>query len=431
MVGALRLIAPAAAGLSVLLTIAFCASPDTQLKAGIEAAERGDWQTAEAELRSYQRENPESAEAAVWHAQAVVRLGQPFDAILELEPFVKRHPGSVGAVVLYADLLQNVAHNAPLAEKTLIEASQSAPKELQIWSLLGKLYLAKPDPEKAADAFSKARQLAPGDPMIGGGLAYAHGEMGMTAAADSEFQAALNSGGAKNGALLALYASFLQESGRAEKSISFYDQAIACNLDDWQVYVHRAKAYVSVEDYKRAEADALHALETGGERRETRLLLLKVYQKLNQPAKAQEQLDVIARMDNKESKLWATTRELHQALNKAEAAVTRGDCAGAIAPYEQIVKAMPTFYEPWFPLGVCYAQLGRKSDAENALKSYLRAQPLSADGHSVLGLLYLDMGRFSEAQAHLTLALQLDPKEEEARAGLAACHQNPACHPDQ
>src|SRR5208283_3613600 len=105
MVGALRWIAPAAAGLSVLLTIAFCASPDTQLKAGIEAAERGDWQTAEAEIRSYQRENLESAEAAVWHARAVVRLGRTgripafrarADASLRSRP--SRYPRSVAVV---------------------------------------------------------------------------------------------------------------------------------------------------------------------------------------------------------------------------------------------------------------------------------------------------------------------------------------------
>ncbi len=414
------------------LCLLFGAAPDhSLLNEGTKAAQRGDWKTAEATLRTYQRENPESIQAAVLHAKALTQLGQPFDAILELEPFVKTHPSAVPAVVLYTDLLQTFAHNVPLAEETLIKATELTPKEAPLWDLLGKLYLARPAPEKAANAFERARRLAPADPLIWSGLAYAHGQMGKTAEADREFKVALNTAGNKNGALLALYGSYLQESGEVERSISNYSQAIASGLDDWQVYAHRAKAYLSVGDYSKAEADALHALKTGGERRETRLMLLKIYQKIDRSDKATEQLDVIATMDERESKLWATIRELHQALNKAEAAVDKGDCAGAITSYEQIVKAMPTFYEPWFPLGVCYSQVGRKSEAELALKSYLKAQPLSADGHSVLGLLYLDMGRFSEAQAQLSLALEIDPKAEEARLGLAACKREPACRSDR
>jgi Tfp pilus assembly protein PilF len=52
------------------------------------------------------------------------------------------------------------------------------------------------------------------------------------------------------------------------------------------------------------------------------------------------------------------------------------------------------------------------------LQTFLRLQPLSADGHSALGLLLLSQQRIAEARAELEEALRLDPASTEAKEAL-------------
>lgn len=115
----------------------------------------------------------------------------------------------------------------------------------------------------------------------------------------------------------------------------------------------------------------------------------------------------------------ATGLDLHDALSAAEAAITRGDCASAIAPYQKATALMPILHEAWLRSGVCLSQVGRAAEAEAALKKYLSFQPLSGGGHTALGLLYLKQARFAEARTELRKALDIDPEAVEVASGLA------------
>jgi tetratricopeptide (TPR) repeat protein len=83
------------------------------------------------------------------------------------------------------------------------------------------------------------------------------------------------------------------------------------------------------------------------------------------------------------------------------------------------VKMLPTFYEAYFDLGVCYSQTGRPGPAEAALRKYLEFQPVSADGHAALGLLLFQQARGKEASAELEQALAIDPSLDEVKKALA------------
>jgi Flp pilus assembly protein TadD len=84
------------------------------------------------------------------------------------------------------------------------------------------------------------------------------------------------------------------------------------------------------------------------------------------------------------------------------------------------VKALPTFYEAYFDLGMCYGQTGRLAEAEAAFRKYLSFQPASADGHASLGVLLLEEGRKGDAIPELEEAIQIDPSLTEARKNLAS-----------
>ncbi|MBA3440221.1 MAG: tetratricopeptide repeat protein [Pyrinomonadaceae bacterium] len=116
------------------------------------------------------------------------------------------------------------------------------------------------------------------------------------------------------------------------------------------------------------------------------------------------------------------SRDLRLSLRTAEPLLRQGQFAEAAKHYEDIVRLLPTFYEAYFALGVCYSQTARSAQAETAFKKYLTFQPLSADGHAALGLLLTQQNRSREAKLELERALQLDPSLLEARKALARVH---------
>jgi Flp pilus assembly protein TadD len=121
-----------------------------------------------------------------------------------------------------------------------------------------------------------------------------------------------------------------------------------------------------------------------------------------------------------EDEHFAMGRTLRDNLGEVEPLLLKGDYQQAAVRYEAIVKTLPTFYEAYFDLGMCYGQLGRLPDAEAAFRKYLSFQPASADGRASLGILLLEEGRGAEAVPELEEAIQIDPSLTEARKSLAS-----------
>src|SRR5216684_3222976 len=79
----------------------------------------GDWVQAEALYRAEVQAAPDSAEMVAGHARSLVRLRQPFDALIELEELLKRKPAATAAAKLYAALCDSVLGDHAKAEDTL------------------------------------------------------------------------------------------------------------------------------------------------------------------------------------------------------------------------------------------------------------------------------------------------------------------------
>jgi len=136
--------------------------------------------------------------------------------------------------------------------------------------------------------------------------------------------------------------------------------------------------------------------------------------------KAQEYAELVQKIGAAEDARYAMGRSLRDNLGQVEPLLLKGDYKEAAVRYEAIVKALPTFYEAYFDLGMCWGQLGRLPDSEAAFRKYLSFQPASADGHASLGVVLLEESRGPEAVPELAEAIQIDPSLTEARKNLAS-----------
>jgi tetratricopeptide (TPR) repeat protein len=388
---------------------------------GESAARRLDWAEAERQFRVCRQQQPASSACAVGHAEALAHLSQPYDGILELEAFVAKQPAEVDALKALAQLLDTVALDRRRAEEFWLRAAKLAPGDASVWHELGAMYAEQQRAAEALDAYTKAVALHPADALLVAGLGYSRGLNGDGDAAERDFKRALALNDRlphPRSAVLLLYGGFLRDSGRAAESVAAMSRAIAMGAPGWRALYERARSYERLDDYPRAAADAEQALKLAGNRRDIRLLLLRIYRGQGDAARSAEQTAAITQLTAAENAQLAKERELREALRQAEAAVDHGDCLAAVTPYETVTRLLPTFYEAWFPLGVCYSQQGRAADAEAALNRYLGYQPLSADGHAALGLLLSTQRRWADARSQLQQALDLDPALTEAAVAL-------------
>jgi len=147
---------------------------------------------------------------------------------------------------------------------------------------------------------------------------------------------------------------------------------------------------------------------------------LRIYRDERRPEEAKKYAELVRKLAGDEDAHYATGRALLASLAEVEPLLLKGDYTQAAVRYESIIKTLPTFYEAYFDLGMCYGQTGRLKDAESAFRKYLSMQPASADGHASLGILLLEQGRGREAVPELREAIQIDPTLTEARKNLAS-----------
>lgn len=397
-------------------------STDNHLLLGKTDAQQGRWKEAEEHFRIYRQVNPKSPEATVLHARALVQLNQPFDAVLELEELLAAVPDAVPALKLYAGLLDAVVDDDAQAEEVLVRCTTLAPDDLEVWTALAHHYLSH---QKSADAircFEQALRLAPDDPTLVAGLASAFGQADQPQRATELFTRALklNEPITNRHHLVYLsYAEYLLKQERAAESLPLFDKSLELNARSSNALYGRAAAYEKLKDLKRAEQDALAAARESPKRRDARQLLLRIYRAQRDQEKMLGEAAAIEKLTEEETAQYTLARSLRLALRTAEPLLREGKFADAAKHYEEIVRLLPTFYEAYFALGVCYFQTARLDQSETSFRKYLSFQPLSADGHASLGLLLMQQARHAEARQALSRALQLDPSLNEARKALA------------
>jgi tetratricopeptide (TPR) repeat protein len=403
-------------------------SATDHLHAGLKFEREKKWAEAEREFRIARQEDPNSAAAAIGHAESLVQLGQPFDAELELQSFVQEHPRSERAHEFYAVVALGASDDFLVAKNELQTCVTLEPNNALAWKSLGDVYLGTAQSSEAVKAYSKSSRLLPNNPMIVAALGDAYSENGEKEKADEAFRRAIKMTAVSSqspqdrksqAAVQYLYGKYLLGENRAKESVAATTLALSFNPRSAAALLNRARAYQAIQDYKHAEADALSAFQFDPHDKEGPLLLVGIYRKANEPEKAQKYADIAQKLVDQEQEHSVFVRDLLGLLGTAERELKKGQFEDAIPPYEELLKKLPTFYEAYFGLGMCYSQTGRLEDAEAAFRKYLSFEQISADGHASLGILLLQEKRAQDAVPELEKALQIDPTMDETRKVLA------------
>jgi Flp pilus assembly protein TadD len=388
-------------------------------------AREKQWKQAEELLREFLRAHPGSPRATVLHAEALVRLGHGFDAILALERLLKIQPDDPPALKLYAFLSESVEKNVSRAEDLLERVVELAPSDADAWRALGTHYLERMRASEAIRCFEQAVRLDSANALYAAGFAYSLGQAGKAVEAEDAFSRALRlAEGARqpDPRVYVLYGDYLADSQKCREAGGAYSRALALDPGEASVYYKRAVCFDRLEEYEQAERDALSAIRAGGDQKPFYMVLMRVYGNLGDQEKARKAAQVVERLGEQEEAERSRGRILRESLREAEPLLGQGRFAEAAPHYERITRAVPTFHEAWFALGVCYSQTGRRAEAERAFREYLALQPLSADGHAALGVLLLEGSRTKPARAELEEAVELDPSAIEPRKALALIH---------
>jgi len=392
-----------------------------------------NWVEAEREFRLALQQNPNSAQAAVGHAEALVQIGQPFDAELELKSFLEKHPSAERAHEFYAVVALSASDDFVAAQTELETCVKLKPDDGMAWKSLGDVYLGRVNVAEAIKAYKKASRLLPNNAMIVASLADAYSEDGEQQKAEESFSRAIKmtSGASHSRHVLEdraivqyLYGRYLLNQNRARQSIDATTMALNYNPRSAAAFYNRARAYEAIKDYKHAEDDALEAFRLDPHDKQGPLLLTDIYRKEHDQAKAERYAEITQKMVDEEQQRSIFRRELFTLLGNAERALKQAQFQEAIPSYEELLRKLPTFYEGYFGLGMSYSQTGRLADAEAAFRKYLSFENISADGHSALGIVLLEQGRGLEGVPELEEALQIDPSLDEGRKALASEYMN-------
>ena len=425
--------------LAVLSAFFFFASTTPALGLGLQSADQGGgaltdhralaedlaakhrWLESEKEFRIYRNEHPDSVNAIVWHAEALMRISQPFDAALELQKFIGAHPDSVRALELHAVLASSSLHDPKGAEADLEECVKLDAKDFFARKSLGDIYLDQDRGDEAVRSYEAAVKLRPQDPVVRASLAYARSRTNAHAEAESDFKEAARMARAPAEVIgvQTLYGRFLLDDGNKEMAVAAFGKVLAVDPHSAEALIWRAEAYTALQMMPQAEADALAALAQSPGDKRSALLLVKLYRQQGMPEKAEQYAGVVQKIAAAEDAHFALGRNLRDTLGEVEPLLLKGDYKEAAVRYETIVKTLPTFYEAYFDLGMCYSQMGRLAEAEAGFRKYLSYQPVSGDGHASLGILLVAEGRGAEAIPELKEAIQIDPSLTEARKFLA------------
>jgi len=418
--------------LLLMVGISPAQTQDDHLRLGKLHASQGRWREAEEQFRLFLNDHSPSAkeaaagieEAVILHAQSLMALGQPFDATLRLEDYLKHDSDSVAVLKLYGYLLDAVIKDRAKAEETLIRCSKFAPRDVEIWRSLGNLYLVSNRYDDSIRCFKEAVRLRPASPLLISSLAYSEGKASPSPRVGAAFVKAIRlngRAGRPDAAVHLLYGDYLLQTNNALASVAQLTAALLIDPHLSEAYFLRALANERLKKYPQAEADALAAIREDEKRKDAHQLLLRLYRARNDQEKAEREAAILQRLGEENSQEQAVGRDVRKLLATAEPLLRAGKYTEAAQAYEEIVKAAPEFYEAYFALGISYFQLGKFSASESSLKKYLSFQPISGDGRAALGVLLMQQGRFVDAMAEFKKAVEIDPGATEARKGLAHC----------
>lgn len=319
------------------------------------------------------------------------------------------------------------------AEQAYRQAIQTAPGQAGPHNSLGWVLYAVGRFEEAADSFARAMELdrSWADPHIG--LAYLHLSSGELAAAEVEFQVALDVADEAYSAAQAYHGlgNVAHQRDDLEAAIAYYEQAVR---EDWQLataHMDMAIAYFAMGDFARAIAHATDIIGFSPDWGAPHALLALANFQLDQSEALGRELDWAADLSSEDiysllllaDVYWGLgeyaeaemilqrarllyPENLQVALLLARLAAQDGDFAEADALIDTQIDQDPSAYESYLARAWVAIEKQDLPSAEAALDQSLSLNADNWEAHNLRSFVYFHLGRIDEAYLEADAAIR-------------------------
>lgn len=322
------------------------------------------------------------------HAQALVGLSRPAEAIQEAQAALAGDPGLWEAHLLAARLYQR-AHQDSAALSEYGEVLKRQPDHIEALYESGRLDAAHGQIEEAARLWGRVETLQPDHPEVHFALGGLY-----------EQQAALARQAGKPA----------EANQRTELALQEYKLAVEKQANRPDAYYHLGQLYEQRGAWQEAEKNYANAVKANADLVEAWEGLVRV--QLKQPGRDSEALKSAQAFHDHAS------GDLRAYLLLGDVFLYRNDSSAALAQYQEAQRIQPGDPRVLASTGRAYHQQGQYDRAEQYYTAALQAQPSSAPALTGLGDVALDRGRNGDAKARYDTALQADPNYAPAWVGL-------------
>ena len=265
------------------------------------------------------------------------------------------------------------------AESALLAAMALNPQNAELRARLGSLYTDMMRFQDAADSFEKAVELSEGAKQLlyRGMLADVYVELKTYDKAEQELNAIL-AADPKDGRFMAALGKVRKKAGQWDKAAEAFEKAIT---DGVPGLAHEAV---------------------------WRVLLAECYGQLNQPDKAKQQFDAVAKLAGGPTTGPQLAYMLHEMQHNDQ----------AIAIFESCI-AMPEVNKPAVRAALCrtYAAAGKSDKAAEQLKMLTEENPENPEVLRMVAQLCIDQKNFNEATKAISKAMELEKDPDKALIG--------------
>jgi tetratricopeptide (TPR) repeat protein len=359
----------------------------------------------------------------------------PLDGIKKIkEEFIDEHS--------HLRMAEDFYQNAKLFRKAENEAKKALLKKPDFFpaqAMLGRIYEASGNLEKAKEAFNQTILMAPKNPIPYGHMAVYYENRKEWEKARPYYQIALNldpknimiisqfvqylaqtgdmkaaretlekslENDPKNPILKGQLALFLEQADEKEKALNMLKETALANPESEDILSSLAAMYFRRNDLANAEKTFLELLRFSRKKGKVLLNLGSLYESMKQPEKAENALREAVKL---EPKNLETVFALSSFLEK------RGTVNEALTLLESAAKKNPTFTETHVRLSKMLIDQNRLNDAEEVLNNALLKASQTARIQCLLGIMHLARNNQAKGEHFLRESVTGDPFDSEAQ----------------
>lgn len=226
--------------------------------------------------------------------------------------------------------------------------------------------------------------------------------------------------------LLVFYGQALFDTGRIDASSQVFRLAMAADPKSSHAYLGLAQTALSQGDLQASRGLLAQALQINPEHGEIHGLLAEVYRRLNEPERAELELERARQLpevtpveDPLYAELVSEGVSSFWYRKRGQAYLARGRFEEAARDFRLALQAKPDA-QAHNDLGVALQYLGRFEEAIEHHRAALVLRPAYLEALNNLGAALLELGEVEEAIASVVQAKELDPGAPESYLNLGA-----------